>query len=361
MREIWTEIERWRKAAKQVALASVIRVEGSSLRPAASKMAVTSTGDIVGSVTGGCVEGAVYDEAQSVIQTGKPRRLSYGISDSTAWGVGLACGGSIHVFVESLAGGPWSGLVDEIRDCLEGQHLVALITVVAGPGLGNKLLLWPDGRQSGDLGSPALNAQATLLAAPCWATHSPALVSGVDARSEVELFIDVLAPLPRLIIIGAVHIAIPLVTIARTMNYRTIVIDARSAFATRERFYHADELIVDWPASALERLHIDESTCIVCLSHDEKLDNPSLTIALASPARYVGALGSRQTHAKRLVELRAIGVSEESLARIHAPIGLDLGARGPEEIALAIMAEIIAVGHGKVKNGQPLPMGNAVQ
>lgn len=346
MREIWPEIERWRQANKSIALATNIQVEGSALRPAASKMAVTSTGDIAGSVTGGCVEGAVFDEAQAVIQTGQPRRLSYGISDETAWGVGLSCGGSIQVFVESLGTSSWQALEAEIQRCLDEGQLAALATVVAGPGIGNKLLLWPDGRRAGDLGSPALNSQASALTSQCWKTQAPLLVSATGEFTRVELFVDVLTPLPRLVIIGAVHIAIPLVTIARAMNFRTIVVDARSAFATRERFPHADELIVEWPASALEKLHLDAATYVVCLSHDEKLDNPALQVALASPVRYVGVLGSSHTHARRLAALREMGISEDSLKRIHAPVGIDLGARFPEEIALEIMAEMIAERNG---------------
>lgn len=346
MREIWSEIKHWQQAKKSIAIATNIQVEGSAIRPAASKMAVTSAGDIAGSVTGGCVEGAVFEEAQAVIQTGRPRRLSYGISDETAWSVGLSCGGSIQVFVESLGTSAWQTLEAEIQCCLDEGHLAALATVVAGLGIGNKLLLRPDGRQVGNLGSPALNAQASALTSQCWKTQLPLLVSATGEFTNVELFIDVLTPLPRLVIIGAVHIAIPLVTIARVMNFRTIVVDARSAFATRERFPHADELIVEWPALALEKLHLDAATYVVCLSHDEKLDNPALQVALNSPARYVGALGSSHTHAKRLVALREMGVSDDSLRRMHAPVGIDLGSRFPEEIALEIMAEMIAKRNG---------------
>lgn len=346
MLEIWPEIERWQHAGKSIALATVIKVEGSSLRPEGSKLAVTNDNQFAGSITGGCVEGAVYEEAQQVIRSGVPRRLSYGISDSTAWSVGLACGGSIEIFVESLASVPWQSLEGEIRRCMDGKHLSALATVVRGRGIGNKLLLWPDGRQKGDLGSPELNAQAAAACDTCWRTQSPVLAPLNGEAEGSEIFIDVFTPPPRLVIIGAVHIAIPLVTIAKAMYFHTTVIDARSAFATRERFPHPDALIIDWPASALERLQPDEATYVVCLSHDDKFDNPALQIALASKARYVGALGSRKTHADRLQALREMCVTEESLARIHAPVGLDLGGRYPEEIALAIMAEIVAVRHG---------------
>jgi len=346
MQDIWSEIENWRESKKPTALATIIKVEGSSLRPVSSKLAVTNDNQFAGSITGGCVEGAVYEEAQQVIQSGAPRRLSYGVTDSTAWSVGLACGGSIEVFLESLASAPWQSLEGEIRHCIEQKQLSALVTVVSGPAFGNKLLIWPDGRQSGDLGSLDLNAQAAAACIACWRTHSPVLASLSGEAEGSEIFIDVFTPPLRLVIVGAVHIAIPLVTIAKTMGFHTTVIDARSAFATRERFPHVDQLIKGWPADALRNLHPDEATYVVCLSHDDKLDNPALQVALASKARYVGALGSRKTHAGRLLALREMGVAEESLARIHAPVGLHLGARYPEEIALAVMAEIIAVRHG---------------
>jgi len=346
MLEVWSEIVRWRQAGKSIALATIIQVEGSSLRPTASKMAVTADGDIAGSITGGCVEGAVFEEAQTVIRNGLPKRLSYGISNDTAWEVGLACGGSILVFVESLSEAPWINLEPQIRRYLAEKQLFAVATVVSGSRLGNKMLLLPDGGQAGSLGSPELNTRAARAADHCWETHSPLLAPGRDEFQGTDLFIDVFTPPPRLVIIGAVHIAIPLITIAKAMNFYTIVLDARSTFATRERFPHADELIVNWPATALEKLHPDTETYVVCLSHDDKFDNPVLQSALASPARYIGALGSRKTYANRLSALRELGVPEESLERIHAPVGLKLGSRYPEEIALEIMAEILAVRRG---------------
>jgi len=197
----------------------------------------------------------------------------------------------------------------------------------------------------GDLGRPELNQALGDCVQDRWTTPDPFQVTLPTAAGEARLFVEFITPLPRLVIIGAVHIAILLVSLARAMNFHTIVVDARSAFATRERFPHADELIVAWPSDALQALALDSATCVVCLSHDDKLDNPALQVALASPAGYVGALGSRLTHAKRLAALREEGVPEELLQRIHAPVGLDLGARYPEEIALAIMAEIVAGRH----------------
>ncbi len=244
-----------------------------------------------------------------------------------------------------------------LKQSLEEEKLVALATVVAGPGLGNKLLIWPDGRTAGDLGSADLNQRVLRYSADLLADQRPDRASFEVAGETVEVFIDVYPPPPKLIVVGAVHIAIPLVTFAKELGFRTIVVDARSAFATPERFSHADELVLKWPAKALEELDIDEATYVVVLTHDEKLDNPALKIAVQSPARYIGALGSPKTHAKRVAKLKAQGVMDEQLARIHAPIGLDLGAQRPEEIAVSIMAEIVAVSHG-IGSKQPRPMSH---
>jgi xanthine dehydrogenase accessory factor len=238
-------------------------------------------------------------------------------------------------------------IYETLKRSLHNEQLVALATVIAGARLGSKLLIWPDGRTQGDLGSNELNQQVARRAAELLATtQQTERASFEEAGEPVEVFIDVYPPPPKLIVVGAVHVAIPLVTFAKTMGFRTVVIDARSTFATPERFQHADELIVEWPADGLQALNLDAATYIVVLSHDEKLDNPALQVALASPARYIGALGSRTTHAKRVEALQAMGVTGEQLARIHNPIGLNLGAQTAEEIALAIMAQIVAVRHG---------------
>jgi xanthine dehydrogenase accessory factor len=234
-----------------------------------------------------------------------------------------------------------------LKHSLEQGQLVALATVIAGPGLGDKLLIWPDGRTQGDLGSVALNQLVVDYTVKLLATRRDSEQVSFEVEGEsIQVFVDVHPPPPRLVIVGAVHIAIPLVTFGKALGFHTVVIDARSAFATQERFGHVDELIVTWPSRALEGLNLDEGTYVVVLSHDEKLDNPALRVALESPAPYVGALGSRKTHAKRVKALKEMGVSDAQLARIHAPIGLNLGARSPEEVALAIMAEIVAVRHG---------------
>jgi xanthine dehydrogenase accessory factor len=346
MREIWNDLEKWRLAGKTAALATVVYVSGSSLRPAGSKMAISSFGEISGSVTGGCVEGAIFEEAKTVVKTGIPKLAAYGVTNEQAWEVGLSCGGSVRIFVESMTTAPWKAILPELRECMQGNQLAALITVISGVGLGNKLLLKKDNSRTGSLGDEKLTSDVISQIPSDWATRDSLEMSIPTASGEVTVFVDFIVPPPRLIIVGASHIAIPLVTLAKALDYHTIVIDARSAFATRERFPHADELIVDWPSEAMNRLHIDAATCVVCLSHDDKQDTPALQAAINSDARYIGVLGSKATQAKRLEALREEGASESQLQRIHGPVGLKLGAKQPAEIAVSIIAEIIATQHG---------------
>lgn len=348
MREIWNDIEIWQRSGKLATLATVVFVGGSSLRPAGSKMAISSSGELSGSVTGGCVEGAVFEEAKTVVTTGTPRLVSYGVTNEQAWEIGLSCGGSVRIFIESMTTTPWKTILPAIKEAIDHNQTVALATVTSGPGFGNKMLLRKDGSQVGDLGETVLTNDVASQITSNWAIRDAHEMTCQTASGTSTIFVEFILPLPRLIIVGASHIAIPLVTLAKALDFYTIVLDARSAFATRERFPHADELIVDWPAEAMQKLSPNASTCVVCLSHDEKLDNPALMEALESDARYIGALGSKVTHAKRLDALREEGVSEEQLKRIHAPVGLKIGAKQPAEIALSIMAEIIAAQHGYV-------------
>ncbi len=230
--------------------------------------------------------------------------------------------------------------------CPESNQLVALATVVAGGNTGAKLLIWPDGRVQGDLGGDELN-RSVLNSALGLLSDQKTERRTFEIEGEVtDIFIEVLPPPPRLIVVGAVHIAIPLVRFATELGFHTTVIDARSAFATPERFAHADHLILQWPDDALAELALDEGCYIAVLSHDDKLDVPALKVALESKARYIGALGSRKTMAGRAEKLREMGIVDEQLTRIHNPIGLNLGGRRPEEIALAIMAEIVSVRNG---------------
>jgi len=240
-----------------------------------------------------------------------------------------------------------AALYRELRAAVERRERLCVVTALEGPRLGAQLLVWPSGEMSGDLGGPRINQRASLHA------HSilPGGRSGTKpfegADGSVRLFFDVVTPAPNLVIVGAVHVAVPLVTFAHEMGYRTVVVDPRRAFLSEERFGHADERVDEWPGEALARVGLDSESCVATLSHDPKLDLPALEAALASPARYVGALGSTRTHARRVEALAERGLSEEQIARIHAPIGLDLGGRRAEEIALAVIAEITADAHGK--------------
>jgi xanthine dehydrogenase accessory factor len=239
-------------------------------------------------------------------------------------------------------------IYQEFEKSVRSGRLVAMATILSGPALGARLLIFPDGDRRGGLGDPLLEAAVQARIPTLFATLLSERLSIATAAGPVELFVDVQPPQPRLWIVGAVHIAVALVTYARALGFYTIVIDPRTAFATPARFPHADELIARWPDKVLAQARLDESACVVVLTHDEKIDNPALIAALRSPARYVGALGSRRTHAKRSEALKALGAIDAQIARIHAPIGLNIAARRPEEIALAIMAEIVAVMNGAI-------------
>ncbi|MGQ9904680.1 MAG: XdhC family protein [Anaerolineae bacterium] len=317
MLDLLDTIDMWRARGDAVALATVVKVTGSAPRPAGAKMAVSARGEIAGSVSGGCVEGAVIEIALEVIENGRPQLVHFGIADETAWSVGLMCGGQIDVFIERL-----DTQFDEIAQLARARRRFAVQTLVSGDRIGAKTII-PDL----DPGSP------------------PQPTSLMDTPTGAAFF-DIIEPPARLYIIGGTHISIALTTIARTLGYYVTVIDPRQVFATPERFAHADKLVVAHPQRALTPDMIDTSTCFAILTHDPKVDDPALKIALNSPARYIGALGSRKTHAARLERLRQAGFTQAQLDRIHAPIGLDIGARTPEEIAVAIAAEMVKVKAG---------------
>lgn len=239
----------------------------------------------------------------------------------------------------------------ELKRCLDDERLVVLATVVAGIGLGRQLLLDPDGSARGGLGTDELDAAARERAGEIFSSFASERRTFEIDGGPVEVFLEAHPPRRRLIIVGAVHVAIPLVTFANTLGLATVVVDPRTAFATRSRFPHVDQLSTDWPDEALEKIGVNENTFLALLSHDLKLDVPALEIALARPARYIGALGSKKTHAKRVKALRERGVSEEAIGRIHNPIGLDLEGRRAEEIAVAVIAEMVAVNYGRSFDG----------
>jgi xanthine dehydrogenase accessory factor len=338
VKKILSQVEDWQAQGEEVAQATVVRIIGSAPRPLGARMVVSSGGSMAGSVSGGCVEGAVYEEALKVIKSGQPRLVRYGISDDMAWDVGLACGGTIEVFVERLD----PQFCRELKQQIEREEPFALVTVVkAEKDVGAKFPVFPggdapeaaDGRVIGDA-QELLSRRASEIR-----TYSD---------PELEVFIESFLPPVTLVIVGGVHVGIPLVRFARELGLRTIVVDPRAKFANRERFPEADQVINEWPDEALSRLKIGRSSAIVLLTHDPKIDEPALASALETGAFYIGAIGSRKTQAERLERMAKLGVDAERLRRVYAPIGLDIGGGSAEEIALSIIAEVVAV-----KNGRP--------
>lgn len=336
MRDILSDLDNWRAENKSIALATVVQTWGSSPRRAGAKMALTPDGKITGSVSGGCVEGAVFEAGVEVLKSNTPQLLHFGVADETAWDVGLACGGSIDIFVKPLD----ADFFKAVRSELVEEQPAVTVTVVRGPDelLGRELLVREAGDVAGTI-SEDLDQSALKLA-------RETLEDGVSRREmlneSVEVFLEVILPPPTLIAVGGVHITIALMALAKTLGYRTVVIDPRSAFGNDERFPNVDQLIQAWPDEAFQQAPLTRSTAIAMLTHDPKLDDPALKIALPSPAFYVGALGSRTTQAKRRQRLLGEGLTEAQLNRLHGPIGLEIGAGTPEEIAMSIMAEIVA-------------------
>lgn len=326
----------WLAEGRRLALATVIQTWGSAPQPIGSQLVIDAEGNFLGSVSGGCVEAEIITEAAEVIASGEPKALEFGVEDNKAWSVGLACGGAIRIFVESLAprGPSPDGVLPLLVDDVAARRQVALVTHLATGA--RSLAHSPD-----DLGedfAPALE--------DAFRRDKSVAVAG----SGGEIFINLFNPTIRLIIVGAVHVAQPLVPMARALGYELVIVDPRSAFATEERF--GDVAISrEWPDDALPKIGMDGRTALIALTHDAKIDDPALIHALASEAFYVGALGSRKTHAKRIERLAQAGVPRAALDRIHAPIGLDIGAQGAAEIAVSIIAEITAVQRGKGSRG----------
>jgi xanthine dehydrogenase accessory factor len=337
MRDILPDLDKWHAGeSKSIALATVVQTWGSSPRRAGAKMAITPDGKITGSVSGGCVEGAVFDAGVEVLRTNQPQLLHFGVADETAWEVGLACGGSIDIFVQPLD----AEFFQYLRSVLVEERSAVSVTVVHGPNdlIGREMLLREDDSVTGSI-NEELDSIALSLA-------KETLSAGESRRSmlneDVGVFVEVILPPPTLIAVGGVHITITLMALAKTLGYRTVVVDPRNAFGNETRFPNVDRLIPLWPDEAFQQIPITRSTAIAMLTHDPKLDDPALKIALPSPAFYVGALGSKTTQAKRRQRLLEDGVPEEQLNRLHGPIGLEIGAATPEEIAMSIMAEIVA-------------------
>lgn len=338
MIDLLTTVENWLADGEEVAVATVVRVIGSAPRPVGARMVVSSNGRMAGSVSGGCVETTVYGEMMEVLAGGPPRLLRFGITEDLIWEVGLACGGTIEVFVHRLD----PALVNAFHKHLESGEPFALTTVLSGEAAGDWKLIPSTGVASG------LDAEETIRLAQEMLAARVQVGAIHEIAPGVHLFVEPFLPPPTLVIIGGVHVAIPLSHFAKELGFRVIVTDPRATFANRERFPQADQVLVAWPDEALARLKVDRSTYLVLLTHDPKIDEPALATALKTEAAYIGAIGSRKTHAQRFERMAKWGITPEELHRVYAPIGLDLGGHTPEETALSIIAEVVAV-----KNGRP--------
>lgn len=336
MFDILETVEVWLAEGRTVSLATVVDTWGSSPRSAGAKMAVSETMAMIGSVSGGCVETAVVQEALDSQRDGRPRLLNYGVSDDVAWDVGLACGGKISVFVELLDVSWWRSLVEGVRE----DQRQATVTIIKGQHTGQKVLVDDGGLKFASAGLPQELCSTLTEAARA------ALDQGQNGTREikgVEILVDVFRPRPRLVIIGGAHVAMALQHFAAFMGFRVILIDPRKAFATKERFPEADMISHRYPDKVLPEIGLTPDTYLAVLTHDPKIDDPALLTALPSPVAYVGVLSSSRTHEKRRTRLLKAGLPPELLERIRTPIGIDINAKTPEEIALCIMAEIIAV------------------
>jgi xanthine dehydrogenase accessory factor len=343
MRDILREVDQWIKEGEPVALATVIHTWGSAPRRVGAKMALTKSGKIAGSVSGGCVESAVFEAGVQSLQSGQPQLLKFGVADETAWQVGLACGGKIEVFVQALD----PAFFDLWKASLLSNRPFSVVSLIDGPGdfLGRAMLVSQDDVQlslGAELDEAGIEKAREALAG------GRSQAAALAGQSEpMRAFIEVVKPTPNLIMVGGVHIAVALTALAKTLGFQTVVIDPRRAFGNAARFPNVDRLIQAWPEEAFSEIEVSSSDAVVMLTHDPKIDDPALKRVLNGPAFYIGALGSRTTHAKRKRRLQTEGVTSSQLERLHAPIGLDIGAESPEEIALSIMAEIVAAQHNK--------------
>ncbi|EME55371.1 MULTISPECIES: XdhC family protein [Rhodococcus] len=355
MREVLDELERRYRAGDTVALGTVVSTFRSAPRAPGAAMLVAGDGTVTGSVSGGCVEGAVYELGQQVLDDGVPVLQRYGVSDDDAFAVGLTCGGIIDVFVERVDAAAFPEL-GEVVASMRAEEAVAVATVTEHPDpawVGRRLAVWPD-RARGSLGSARADDAVAddargLLAAGRTAT----LHYGPDGQRRGEgmsVFVHSFQPPPRLLVFGAIDFAAAMAQLGSFLGYRVTVCDARGVFTTAARFPAADEVVVDWPhrylAAEAAAGRVDSRTVVTVLTHDPKFDVPLLEVALRLDLAYVGAMGSRRTHEDRSARLREAGMTEDELARLCSPIGLDLGARTPEETAVSIAAEIIALKWG---------------
>ncbi|MDX3801498.1 XdhC/CoxI family protein [Streptomyces sp. AK04-3B] len=367
MLDIAEELNRWVEQGRDFAVATVVAVGGSAPRRPGAALAVDADGTAVGSVSGGCVEGAVYELCRQSLEDGQPVRERFGYSDDDAFAVGLTCGGTIDVLVTPVrVGDPVRPVIAAGLRAAAAGEAAALARIVNGPAdlVGRALLVHAQGGRDGDTDSartatahqggfgahPELDRTVAAEAAALLDAGRTGTVEigeqGARCGAPLTVLVESSVPPPRMIVFGAIDFASALVRVGKFLNYHVTVCDARPVFATAARFPEADEIVVEWPHRYLERTQVDARTVLCVLTHDAKFDVPLLRLALRLPVAYVGAMGSRRTHLDRNTRLREVGVTELELARLRSPIGLDLGARTPEETALSIAAEIVAARRG---------------
>ncbi|WP_159774397.1 XdhC family protein [Streptomyces sp. HM190] len=360
MLDIADELHRWAVQGRDFAVATVVAVGGSAPRRPGAALAVDADGTAIGSVSGGCVEGAVYELCRQVLEDGEAVLERFGYSDDDAFAVGLTCGGVIDILVTPVrVGDPVRPVAAAALASAAGGEAAALARIVSGPAelRGRALLVRPDGSWDGGFGghpeldrTVAAEARALLDAGRTGTLEIGE--QGSRCGAPLTVLVESSVPPPRMIVFGAIDFASALVRIGKFLGYHVTVCDARPVFATRTRFPEADEIVVEWPHTYLERTDVDARTVLCVLTHDAKFDVPLLRLALCLPVAYVGAMGSRRTHLDRERRLRDEGVTDLELARLRSPIGLDLGARTPEETALSIASEIVA--HRRGGSGVPL-------
>jgi xanthine dehydrogenase accessory factor len=347
MREIVGELRSWVESGQRIALGTLVHVQKSAPRLPGAHCAVSESDAITGAISAGCVESDLIEWSRDVLAVERPKLLAYDVADADAMRVGLTCGGAIEVLVEPLAAHTvaWSKVLAAVD-----HDLPVGLAVAVSPErlLGRRMFLVEDVIGSID---PAIDAAVE-------GAMRDQLVAGGSRNFEIELagetvrvFVEAIAPPPRLVVVGATQTAIPLCRMAKELDFHVTVVDPREVYSSEERLAAADRVVREWPEAAFARVRLDDNSYVVVLTHDAKFDLPSLRIALRSDARYIGALGSRRTHAKRVDQLRSEGFDDDQLARIHAPIGLDLGGRAPAEIALAILAEVTAARFGRDPRG----------
>jgi xanthine dehydrogenase accessory factor len=334
MLDILETVNQWLAENRRIALATVVQTWGASPRQAGAKMAVAHDMAMIGSVSGGCVETAVVQEALKSLKDGKPRLLNYGVSDDTAWDVGLSCGGKISIYVEPLDTTWWQHAADLVRQ--DSAHKT--VTILQGDHVGQKILIADDV-------SPYSTVNGSEQDALVQAAHA-CKTSGSTQAGDINIMVDVYQPRPRLIIVGGAHAAMALKNFAHQLGFRVVLIDPRKAFATPERFPDVEMISHKYPDKILPEIGITSETYVAVLTHDPKIDDPALRVTLPSPAPYIGVLSGKRTHEKRLERLTQAGIDPQLFARIHTPIGIEIGAKTPEEIALCVIAEIVAVRNG---------------